>query len=237
MFRVAICDDNKALCIKIQKEIEEFFSTENISYETDLFFTGEELITSLKEQEKYDLIFLDIELGVINGINVGRFIREELLDDNTQIAFISAKSTYALELFQIRPIHFLVKPFAKVQLFKILEKTLELQGRQTKFLSYKSERAEKRVFFKDILYFSSEGKKIFIHMINGEDYFYGKLSDLNIPTTDFLCIHKSFIINKFYVVQFKFDKVILSNSEELPISRSYRKEVRKQLSLWQREDL
>lgn len=237
MFKIAICDDNKTVCIKIEKEIEEFFSTEKGNYGIDVFFTGEELIANLKGKEKYDLIFLDIELDVINGIMVGQFIREELLDDNTQIAFISAKTSYALELFQIRPIHFLVKPIAKVQVFKVLSKTLELQGRQTKFLCYKSERTEKKIPYKDILYFSSEGKKILLHMREGEDYFYGKLCDLTFPTMDFICIHKSFIVNRNYVVQFKFDRVVLSNAEELSISRMYRKNVRKQLSLWQREDL
>jgi len=237
MFKVAICDDNKAICIEIRKEIEEFFATENIKYEINIFYSGEELIKSLKGQENYDLIFLDIELNVINGIMVGHFIREELQDENMQISFISAKTSYALELFEIRPIHFLVKPISKVQIFKVIEKTLKLQGRQTKYLCYKSERTEKKVLYRDILYFNSEGKKIFVHMINGKDYFYGKLCDLTIPTTDFVCIHKSFIINRHYVVQFKFDRVLLSNSQELPISRTYRKEVRKQLSLWQREDL
>lgn len=235
MFKIAICDDNKLLCTQIEKQIDEFFSTELINYDIEVFFSGEEILSNLSEKEKYDLIFLDIELDRINGIHVGRYIREELLDDNTQIAFISAKSSYALDLFQVRPINFLIKPIAKDQIFKIIEKTLELQGRQTKFFCYKSERTEKRVSFRDILYFSSEGKKIFLHMKNGKDYFYGKLCDLTVPSEDFLCIHKSFIVNRHCVIQFRFDRVLLSNSEELPISRIYRKEVRKQLNLLQRE--
>ena len=237
MFKVAICDDNKMVCSQIEKEIDEFFSTETINYETELFFTGEELIASLMEREKYDLVFLDIELDKLNGIQVGKFIRETLMDDITQIAFISAKTSYALELFQIRPIHFLVKPTSGSQIAKILEKTLELQGRQTKFLCYKSDRIEKRISFKNIIYFSSEGKKILIHMKDKTDYFYGKLCDLAVPRADFICIHKSYIVNQNYISQFKFDRVLLSNTEELPISRFYRKEVRAQLNLWQREGL
>ncbi|WP_313530475.1 LytR/AlgR family response regulator transcription factor [Anaerotignum sp.] len=237
MFKVAICDDNEVVCSEIEKEIIEFFATESIQYDIDVFYSGEELIASLREEEKYDLIFLDIELDEINGIMVGRFIREELMDDITQISFISAQTSYALELFQVRPIHFLVKPVARSQVFQVLEKTLHLQGRQTKFLCYKSERTEKKVPYRDILYFSSEGKKIFIHTRQGDDCFYDKLCNLTIPATDFVRIHKSYIINRQYVVQFKFDRVLLSNSEELPISRMYRKDVRKQLSLWQREDL
>ena len=82
MFRIAICDDNGAVCSAI----------ENI----DGFQSGEELLKELDDHEKYDLIYLDIELARLNGVEVGRYIREKLLDDYTQIAFISAKSSYAL---------------------------------------------------------------------------------------------------------------------------------------------
>ena len=62
-----------------------------------------------------------------------------------------------------------------------------------------------------------------------EKILYGKLSELNLPDTEFIQIHKSFIVNKQYVKRFKFDSVLLSNEEELPISRAYRKIVRENL--------
>lgn len=234
MLKIAICDDNEAVNNEIENILEEYFSTEPIKYEIDIFSSGEDIINILNKNEKYDLIYLDIELDVINGVEVGKFIREELSDDNVQIAFISAKSSYAMELFQIRPINFLIKPFTKEQVLNILEKTLDLQGRQIKMFYYKNGRVEKRVPYKDIMYFSSESKKVILHMKNREDYFYGKLIDLILPEEDFICIHKSFIVNKQYVVQFKFDNVILSNNEILPISRVYRKEVREKLRLQNR---
>lgn len=231
MFKIAICDDNEMVCSKIENILEEFFVTEAIHYEIDSFQSGEELLKELENHEKYDLIYLDIELETINGVVVGRFIREEMFDDFTQIAFISAKASYALELFQVRPIDFLVKPFTYKQVITVLEKALELQGRQAKIFRYKSGKLENRMPYKDIMYFSSDGKKIIIHKRNGEDYFYGKLSELKLPSKDFIQIHKSFIVNKQYVIRFKFDSVRLSNAEELPISRVYRKIVRENLML------
>nr|WP_298000486.1 LytTR family DNA-binding domain-containing protein [uncultured Anaerotignum sp.] len=229
MFRIAVCDDNDAVCSAIENIIDGFFRTENTHYEIDSFQSGEELLKELNNHEKYDLIYLDIELAQINGVAVGRYIRENLLDDYTQIAFISAKSSYALELFQVRPIHFLVKPFTPRQVIGILEKAMELQGHQIKIFSYRTGKIENRIPYKDIMYFSSEGKKIIIHMRNGKDTFYGKLSELNLPDTEFMQIHKSFIVNKQFVTRFKFDSVLLSDDEELPISRAYRKTVREKL--------
>ena len=229
MFRIAVCDDNVAVCGAIENIVDAFFKTETIPYEIDSFQSGEELLKELNEHARYDLIYLDIELVQLNGVAVGRYIRENLLDDYTQIAFISAKSSYALELFQVRPIHFLIKPFTPRQVVGILEKAMELQGRQIKIFSYKTGKVENRIPYKDIIYFSSEGKKIIIHMRNGNDAFYGKLSELNLPETEFIQIHKSFIVNKQYVTRFKFDIVLLTNEEELPISRAYRKTVRENL--------
>lgn len=229
MFRIAVCDDNDAVCSAIENTIDGFFKTESIHYEIDSFQSGEELLEELNDHVKYDLIYLDIELAQLNGVAVGRYIRENLLDDYTQIAFISAKPSYALELFQIRPIHFLVKPFTPRQVIGILEKAMELQGCQIKIFSYKTGKVENRIPFKDIMYFSSETKKIIVHTRNGKDSFYGKLSELNLPDTEFIQIHKSFIVNKQYVKRFKFDSVLLSNEEELPISRAYRKIVRENL--------
>lgn len=231
MFKVAICDDNGAICSEIENILEKFFSTELIQYEIDSFSSGEELLKELKSKEKYDLIYLDIELAELNGVVVGRYIREEMLDDFTQIVFISAKPSYALELFQVRPMNFLVKPFTGKQVIDALQKTLELQGRQTRIFLYKSGKLENRIPYKDIMYFSSDAKKILIHRRDGVDSFYGKLSELKLPTSDFIQIHKSFIVNKQFVVRFKFDSVLLSNSEELPISRVYRKIVRDNLMI------
>ncbi len=229
MFRIAVCDDNCAICSEIENTIEDFFKTETIHYELDIFQSGEELLKELNDHAKYDLIYLDIELAELNGVVVGRYIRETMMDDYMQIAFISAKASYAMELFQIRPIHFLVKPFSPRQVIGVLEKALELQGHQIKIFTYKTGKTENRIPYKEIIYFSSEAKKIIVHTRNSSDSFYGKLSELNLSDTEFIQIHKSFIVNKQYVTRFKFDSVLLSNEVELPISRIYRKTVRESL--------
>lgn len=236
MFKIAICDDHKTQCNEIENIIEEFFSTETFRCEVDIYISGEEIIKNLNAGEKYDLIYLDIEMEQINGVFVGKYIRENLHDENTQIVYISGKSSYALDLFQIRPLHFLIKPLPKNQVIATLEKAIELQGRQSKMLIYKTGKTEKRVAFNEIMYISSDAKKVIIHTKSGKDSFYGKLVDVVCPKKDFIRIHKSFIINRQYVTQFKFDSVILANREELPISRVYRKEVRNSLMEWHKEE-
>ena len=85
------------------------------------------------------------------------------------------------------------------------------------------------------MYFSSDLKKIKIHMRTGTDTFYGKLIDIVSPEEDFICIHKSYFVNCQYIQQFKYDSLILANGEELPISRAYRKDTRNKLMEWHKE--
>lgn len=236
MFKIAVCDDNRSQCNEIENIIVSYFMTESLKYEIDIYFSGEEFISNLNAGEKYDLVYLDIELALLDGVFVGQYIREELRDDNIQIVYISGKASYALDLFQIRPMHFLIKPLSEQQIIQTLEKAIELQGRQTKVLVYKTGKTEKKIPYKEIMYFSSDAKKVIIHTKNEEDSFYGKLTDMVYPEEDFFCIHKSYIVNRNYVMQFKFDSVVLINLEVLPISRAYRKEVREKLADWYRKD-
>ncbi len=63
--------------------------------------------------EYFGLIFLDIEMQYVNGIEAGKIIREKMKDELTKIVYISGSDNYAMELFQVRPLDFLIKPISK----------------------------------------------------------------------------------------------------------------------------
>ena len=88
--------------------IKNYFTKENIDYHIHRCKNKEEL---LKTIQQYNLLFLDIELEEkINGIFVGKKIRMDLRNEITQIVYVSALEEYAIQLFQNRPMDFLIKP-------------------------------------------------------------------------------------------------------------------------------
>jgi DNA-binding LytR/AlgR family response regulator len=92
VFRVAICDDEQVICSQIENTILNFAEENNEKIDTQVFYSGEELIKFLEVGQSFDLIFLDIELKMINGIEVGRKIREEMDNQILQIIYISART-------------------------------------------------------------------------------------------------------------------------------------------------
>ena len=107
--RIAICDDEPKICAMLENMLIDILETRGVYYEIEPFYSGENLCVEIQRQI-FDLIFLDIELKKKSGLDVSNYIRNELGDESVQIAYISAKTGYAMDLFEFRPINFLVKP-------------------------------------------------------------------------------------------------------------------------------
>lgn len=126
MLRIAICDDAEIICIKIENIILQYQEKELDRFEIEVFYSGEELIRFIESDHSFDLLFLDIELKSIDGIEVGRIIREEMGNEEMQIIYISGQQNYAMDLFENRPLQFLIKPLQEKIIISYLEKAIKL---------------------------------------------------------------------------------------------------------------
>jgi|LAHS01.1.fsa_nt_gb DNA-binding LytR/AlgR family response regulator len=231
MLRVAICDDDKALCMQLKGMIDEIIENTDEVYEITVFCTGEELCDLLYNGIHYDIIFLDIELCEINGVEVGKKIREELNDELTQIVYISAKESYAMDLFDIRPLNFLVKPLKREKIESVFITARKVLGSSNQYYEYKVGNVNLNVIINDILYFESSGRKVKIILKDDVTEYYGKLSEVEekLKNSDFFFIHKSYFINYNHVIEYSYEYVKMSNNEILGISQNNRKAVREKL--------
>lgn len=231
MLKVAICDDILEITAQLEIMLIELGKKYLIEVDIGVFFSGEDLLKYMDDGNSLDLIFLDIEMKEVNGIQVGLKIREGMKDDNTQIAYISGKSNYAMELFQVRPINFLVKPLYLDSVESVFLTALRLIRVKNSYFKYKKGHSYNKIELKDIIYFESENRKVNIITKYGIDTFYSLMDKVynDIRDKGFLYIHKSYIINTLYINSFMYDKVIMSNDIVLPISQSRRSIIRDQL--------
>jgi|LGOV01.1.fsa_nt_gb DNA-binding LytR/AlgR family response regulator len=228
MYKIAVCDDNKIICLEIENILLNLQKENEIELDVDIFFKGEDLEIELLSGVKYDLLILDIELDALNGIEVGKIVREKMKNDIMQIIYISAKESYAMELFDIRPLNFLVKPIDGKNLIEIVLKAMGLSGVKTCCFEFNIGKAKYRYSLDDILYFESDGRKIKIVLKNEIKEFYGKLMIISneLKGKGFYLIHNSYLVNYDKVKEQRSENVELINGEELPISRNNRNKMK-----------
>ncbi len=228
MFRIAICDDEQVICAQIENIIIKYAAESNERIETQVFYSGEEIEHFLKCGESFDLLFLDIELKMISGIEVGRIIREDMDNQTLQIVYISGKDDYYKDLFESRPMHFLHKPIEPDALIKDIRLAMKLTDKLGGTFAYRKGHEAYRKPVKDILYFESNNREVRMVTTDGEEFFYAKLDDIfdQLAKYHFMYIHKSYIVNYFFIIKFKYEEVTMSNMRVLPISQARRKMTR-----------
>lgn len=229
MVEIAICDDDIKLCSYLEKMIMEYAQSRFMDISVMIYYTGNKFLSDLPNRS-YDMVFLDICLKDINGIDVGKRARETPCGKKLRITYISTFKDYALQLFRIHPYDFLIKPIYKGELERVLDELAEILREKNKVFQYRVKNTYGRIPYRDIMYFFSEDKKIHIVTPDREIIFWGKLKEIQAETKDyFLLIHKSFLINCDYVYQYGYSSVIMEDGAVLNISKSNRVKVRERL--------
>ena len=230
MYYIGICDDGENTCFELERMILSYAEQKSMDLKTAVWYTGESLCNYLKEGNSLDVLFLDIELWKMTGIEAGKFIRDRLEDRRLQIVYISGKASYAQSLFKTQPLDFLVKPIDQSQVNEVLELAVKILGRNETKFAYQSGRDYFYIPYGEIRYFVSEGRKIRVVTVRGEKEFYGKIRELEktLPK-DFLKIHQSYLVHTLFVARYAYEEVELTDGTILSISKKYRKQVREKL--------
>lgn len=234
MLRIAICDDEEYICSKLESCIKSCCLDKNIETETEIYTSGEGFIKNLNADDKYNLIFLDIELGHSSGIDVSEHIRNVMHNEAVQIVYVSGKNGYDRQLFTFRPFHFIDKPFDKEKVAEVIEKYLRIYGNQNEIFHYKIGHDTYWAKLGEILYFKSLDRRVVIRTTDNEDVFYCSLEmvEEQLKGQGFLVPHKSYLVNYRFIRSFQSNTIIMTNGEEIPIAKTKRKEIMKaQLAL------
>lgn len=232
MYRVAICDDNEEVVNQIEKHLNIIQNEIDSKIEISKFSDSKDFIYDIETERGFDIVLLDIELGLHNGIDIAKMIVDKRVE--TIIIFITAYHHYIYESFQVRPIGFIEKPYELDALNETFLRAVQAVD-DLPVIDYMFNNSHYRLMLKKIAYFESQSRIIIIGEINGEDekIFYGKLDDVEKEigdmSTSFCRISQSVIINMRYIVKINFNTVIINMGEkekEFGISRKYKESVR-----------
>lgn len=224
MMHIAVCDDDFHVCGQLEDYIKRW--KESRKLEVDIFTTGIEFEKSLRERY-YDLIFLDIVMKDIDGIALGKFIREELHNDKSMIVYMSSYGDgYAMDLFQFQPFHFLKKPLKAEEFRNVFYKACGRILGDPSIFEFKSNRTIYRIPLKDIFYFEGDNRRVKIVTAGHTYHCYSTIENLfsriDMEQTGFVRLHKSYAVNLCYVATFSVRAVTLFNGEKFTVSTPFK---------------
>lgn len=230
MYRIGICDDNEAVVKEIEQNINMLHGAQEHKLEVCSYTDAKDFLDDLENEQDYAVVFLDIELGKCNGIDIAKLITEKRPE--TMIIFMTAYSQYIYESFQVRPIGFIEKPIKKEVVEDTLLRALKAID-DLPTLNYSFKGRQYRLLLKKIAYLESKERKIILGKVSGEEeVFYGKLDEIEKQidriSGSFCRIGQSVIINMRYVRSISFNTVVVEADgidKEFGISRRYKDKV------------
>ena len=237
MIRCIAIDDEPLALRQVKNYIERIEKLELVALCSNAIEAKELLKT-----EQVDLLFVDINMPDINGID---FVRG--LTDPPLVIFTTAYSEYALEGFRLNAVDYLLKPFSFDDFSRAAEKACSLRelhrmrderaasvstiesideaSDNNDYISIKSDYKVNLVRYNDIIYIESVGEYIRLHLKDGSKLttlFRLKNMETELPQKNFMRVHRSYIVNIDYVSSFARGKIYLSNGDYVPISINYR---------------
>lgn len=231
MIKIAICDDDINIVNQVEALVIEAAKEIKVQADIECYSDGDELVKSIKNGEKYTMIFIDVEMKVMDGLATARIIREK--DKNVLFIYMSSYDKYCADMFEIGTFRFLNKPIDKKK-FKdyFIDAYNHIEDDDDSF-QYKYNKVQQVVKIKDIVYFQSDNRKIRMYLVNGEVIeFYDKLNNIEARLeyrNHMVRIHQSYIVNLRNVEKINFEDIILKREDEiitLPISSKYKESVR-----------
>lgn len=224
--RIAICDDLKEDREHLSSALKEYFFENDMSMELDAFDSGEEFLERA-ESKNYDLIFLDIYMKNLTGVDVAKKVRED--NAKSQIIFTTTSLEHGADSYEVDAFYYLVKPIDKQKLQEVLDKFCAMMFK-VRSIEVKSGRTMINVFLADIIYVEAVGKKSLIHTKSGEDVEASMgISEIlsMLPKNDFCKPIRYAIVSFWEVKSMPNDEISLSNGVTISVSRNEKENVRK----------
>ena len=213
MLDIAVVDDEKG----IRDHLCELIRKQKQPGRVESYATGEELLASGK---RFDIVFLDIRLEGINGIETARKLREK--QDDMVLIFITGLREYVFDALDLYAFQYLLKPVDEKKFAEVLGRAEREAGRK---------REKQRIFLKtrnltldqaDILYIESRGKKVEIHTVRKTEdiQIYAAMEELEGQLGEgFYRCHRSYIVNMVYIAEYNSDSILLTNGNNVYLAK------------------
>lgn len=233
--QIAICDDEKSIRELIGNKVHSIYPEADLCF----FQSGEELLLS---EEHLDILFLDIQMTGINGMETAGEFRKKR--KKAILIFVTVIEDYVFQAFDVGAFHYLLKPIDDKKFEEVLCKAVEeyrmkkqeVPAAEEKYIIVNSKGVHTKVLLDDVIYAEVFNRKIVLHKKDSEIEYYGKMSDLETKAgKDFFRTHRAYLVNFKYVEKYDASTIYLEKGTALMAKQHYSKFVKEYLKYNQRK--
>lgn len=233
MIYLAVCDDDVVFASELENALIYVCELHPIEYIIQVYRSGEQLIDDLRKTSQYDLIFLDIEMDNLNGVQVGEIIRDVMHDYETEIIYVSAYTDYHPAVLPLKPFAYLIKPVSQKNLSAVFRKFMGAYTLLHDRYVVRFKNTQQVIRKREIIYFESHRRNMAVtvkNSVTGQVSTIDYIAPMEQVKTDcqnsyFIQIHQSYFINMQFITELHPTYIILDNEYPVPIGRTYKSQV------------
>lgn len=233
MIKVAICDDEPFMRNNMAARLTEYMQEKNIPLQINCFSSSKELLES---SSIFDILFLDIQMDAPDGMEAARILRSR--GCRSLLIFITVLKEPVFDSFEVQAFDYLVKPLDDKHFWHTLDRAVgHLKSSAWQNLVIQKGNICQIIPFSQIEYCEVIGRKLYIHRENLDtvDY-YDRMENLEkLVDKRFFRCHRSYLVNLDYVRKFYSGRILLSDGNEIPVSRLRGQELMQALLLHMKE--
>jgi len=231
MIKLAICDDNIEDLSNISAIINDYrdlhMGKNKIEY--SIYNSAFDLITAMERGLKYDLIFLDILMPLITGMDAAKEIRQ--FNKDVKIIFLTSSTEFAIDSYSVKAYYYVLKPISKEKLIKLLDMVIsEIEIHTKRSFLIKSKTNMIRVYVNKLEFAEVIGRTILYHLTDGlviEST--GSMTELEKKLFSHSCFikpHRSYIINMEFIDTLGRSEIKMQSFALVPIAKANYKSVK-----------
>ncbi|WP_297437581.1 LytTR family DNA-binding domain-containing protein [uncultured Clostridium sp.] len=220
MLNIAICDNEEVYICAILEILEEQVSLMNVKINFESYNSAEELLEVVEEEPlKYPIMFLDIFMDKMTGIELSRKVKE--LNKSIDIIFITSTKEFVFDAYDIGALNYILKPIDKNRLQEQFLRAVDLVKDNKKKFVIKKNSEIYTINISEIIYFEVRNRIIIVEYIGGKIEFYGKISDVEkvLLEYNFIKCHRAYIVNPKYIFKISSYNIVLKDERNIPVSR------------------
>ena len=224
--RIAIVDDNLPDVRLLNGFVERYCRENKMEYELDILLQGEDFLKDFRGR-RYDIVFLDIFMHGMDGMEVAQKIRET--DDDVLIVFTTTSSSYAVKSYRVRAFDYLVKPFFYEQFYQTMNLCDKALSQKQHYIEIKEGRVLRKVRVDDIVYTDYANHYIYIHTKSEiiKSYLsFAEFSPMLLVFPQFLCCYRNCMVNLNHVLVLKDRDFEMADGARIPIKKEWYQGIR-----------